>query len=166
MYRLTLGLSQPGRKAPVRTFAPLRVQVLPPFAAAIAATRALELPAGGAFTLKVGLRNVGTADWRRPPDTDVPPEPNQGPMTALVVTWYSADGDVREAVRLSGELAPGASASFQIDLVAPRKPGDWSIALDVVSDQLGALSSNGSGNLDIPVSVAASLSGSGLVPGR
>src|SRR5436190_8915825 len=166
LYRLTLGLSQPGRKAPVRTFPPLQVQVLPPFAAAITATRALELPADGAFTLKVGLRNVGTADWRRPPDTDVPPEPNQGPMTALVVTWYSADGEVREAVRLSGELAPGAFASFQIDLVAPREPGDWSIALDVVSDQLGALSSNGSGNLDIPVSVAASLSGSGLVPGR
>jgi hypothetical protein len=87
-------------------------------------------------------------------------------MTDLVVTWYSADGDVREAVRLSAELAPGASASFQIDLVGPREPGDWSIALDVVSDQLGALSSNGSGKLDIPVSVAASLSGSGLVPRR
>jgi hypothetical protein len=165
-YQLTLGMSELGRKGAVRTFAPLQVQVLPPYSAAISATRAVEVPAGAGFGLKIGLWNVGTADWRRTPDTDVPPESNQGPTTTLVLTWHSSDGDDRQAVSLPAELAPGMSATFQIALVAPREPGDWSISVDVLSEQLGALSSNGSGSVEIPVSVAASLSGSGLVPRR
>src|SRR5207249_4287730 len=111
--------------------------VLPPFSAVVTVTRALELPAGDAFRLKIGLRNVGTADWRRPPAVDVPPGPDRGPMTTLSLVWHSADGAERPAVSLPAELAPGAVASFQIDLVAPREPGDWSIGVDVASAQFG-----------------------------
>jgi hypothetical protein len=165
-YRLTIGLREPGKKNLARMLAPIQVEVLPPFAASLSVPRSLQLAAGQGFTLKLGVRNLGTLDWRRAPDVDVPPEPNRGPLTAVVLTWHSADGDERPAANLPAELAPGATATFSLSLVAPREPGDWSIAVDVVSVEYGALSSNGSGSQGVPVAVAASLSGSGLVPRR
>jgi hypothetical protein len=143
-YRLSLGLTEVGRKAPSRTFRSLEVVVVDPYAATISLPAAAEVDAGGSFRLKVGLANIGTLDWRAPAVEQEAPRPiAPATQTVLVLTWRGDDGTERPAAELPAELAPGQAIKLSVALVAPSDAGLWTLVVDLVNLERGALSSTG-----------------------
>ncbi|MGZ8528616.1 MAG: hypothetical protein ACXWWR_07460 [Candidatus Limnocylindrales bacterium] len=143
-YRLSLGLAEVGRKTPSRTFRSVEVEVVDPFAAAISLPALSEVTAGESFSLKVGLANIGSLDWRPPVIEHEGPRPvAPATQTVFVLTWRTDDGSELPAAELPAELAPGQTIKLNLVLVAPPQAGVWNLAVDVVNLERGALSSTG-----------------------
>ena len=128
----------------VRTFRTIEIEVVEPYAGVIGLPAAGEVTAGSPLSIKVGIANIGTFDWRpaaRPSD-----DPRLGapaPETLLVLTWRSRSGDEVPAARVPMELAPGTSGKLRLNLIAPEQAGTWMLTTDVVNVVRGALSSTG-----------------------
>jgi hypothetical protein len=143
-YRLSLGLTEIGRKTPSRSFRTVVIEVVDPFAATIVLPAVGEVTAGERFKVKVGLANIGSLDWRTPvveeegTRTIAPATP-----TVFVLTWRSADGTELPAAEVPAELAAGQALALSVALVAPPDAGTWTLAGDIVNPVRGALSSTG-----------------------
>ena len=61
----------------------------------------------------------------------------------FVLTWRADDGTELPAAELPAELAPGQALKLNLSLVAPPDAGTWTLAVDVVNLERGALSSTG-----------------------
>ena len=143
-YRLSLGLAEVGRRAPSRTFRSLVVEVVDPFAATIRMPATGEVTADGRFKLKVGLANIGSLDWRTPVANEDDDRPIRQPtQTLFVLTWRANDGTELSAAQLPVALAPGQALALNLAVVAPPDAGTWTLGVDVVSPERGALSSSG-----------------------
>jgi hypothetical protein len=142
-YRLRLGLAEVGRKTPSRTFGSVVVEVLEPYSGAISLPTAAEVTAGATISVKLGLTNIGSVDWRTPePVIDDRPQASR-PQTLLVLSWRAKDGTELPAAQLPVELAPGQAVKLTLDLAAPDRAGAWTLVPDVVHLERGALSSTG-----------------------
>ncbi len=149
-YRLTVGLVESGHRAAARTLAPVEVEVLGPFSAAWDVPTDLETTAGATFTLRLGLVNIGTLDWRAPALALDGPRPTDPPATTLLVlTWRSPDGTEKPAGSIPLALAPGERIDLRTDLTAPRLAGNWTLELDVVSTVAGRVSATGADTPEI-----------------
>jgi hypothetical protein len=143
-YRVGLGLVEVGRKTAARTFAPVAIEVVGPYAGNIGMPALAQVSAGDRFGLQLGVANIGTLDWRPPtiepdgPRAAVPP-----PQTVLVLTWRASDGAELPAAELPAQLAPGQAVDLRLVLVAPPDAGTWTLVGDVVSRTWGPLSSTG-----------------------
>ena len=127
-YRLHLGLAEAGRRTPVRTFRIIEVEVVTPYAGTVALPKAGEVTAGSPLSIKVGVANIGTFDWRsdaRPADDPRLEVPTI--QTVLVLTWRSRAGEEQPAAQVPIELAPGTSGKLKVDLVAPDEAGAWTL---------------------------------------
>lgn len=143
-YRLSLGLTEVGRKTPSRSFRAVVVEVVDPFAARISLPAVGDVTAGERFKVKVGLANIGSLDWRTPVVEEegtraiAPATP-----TLFVLTWRSDDGSELPAAEVPAELAAGQALALTVALVAPPDAGTWTLTADVVNPVRGALSSTG-----------------------
>ena len=143
-YRLVIGLAESGHKAPSRILAPIQVEVVPPFAGAVSLTSAKVATASMPVQVRVTVANIGSFDWRPKPIASDDPHPVAPPTeTFLTLTWRADDGTSVPAGSLPAELAPGQLARFTLDAVAPPEPGAWTLVVDVVNLERGALSSTG-----------------------
>lgn len=143
-YRLSLGLTEVGEKTPSRTFRSVDIEVVDPFAASIGLPALGEVGAGESFRLKVGVTNIGSLDWRTPVDDQEGPRPIPAPtQTVVVLTWRADDGSHLPAAELPAELAPGQALKLNLAMVAPLRAGLWTLAIDIVNLERGALSSTG-----------------------
>ena len=143
-YRLSLGLAESDRKTASRSFRPVEVEVVDPFAATISLPASAEVDAGGRLRVKVGLTNIGALDWRTPVlEEEVPRPVEQVPQTVLVLTWQAADGSELPALELPADLGPGQTAKLNLSLVAPPAAGTWTLAVEIMNLERGALSSTG-----------------------
>jgi hypothetical protein len=154
-YRLSIGLTEVGRSRTVRRFRPIDLEVIPPFAASLSLSPMPAPTVRAVVPLQVTITNIGTIDWRAPtrsthdPHRLVPPA-----QTVLVVTWRSPVGEVVPAAKVPVELAPGQTARLKLGLVAPPDAGPWTLAVDVINLDLGALSSTGRPLPTQPVNVS------------
>ena len=143
-YRLHLGLAEAGRRTLIRTFRTIEVEVVTPYAGTVALPKAGEVTAGSPLSIKVGVANIGTFDWRSDATpTDDPRLEAPTTQTLLVLTWRSRGGTEQPAAQLPIELAPGTTAKLKVDLVAPDQAGTWTLTSDIVNVVRGALSSTG-----------------------
>jgi hypothetical protein len=143
-YRLSLGLTEVGRKTPSRTFRAVVIEVVDPFAARISLPDVNGVTAGERFKVKVGLANIGSLDWRTPVAEAESTRTNApATSTLFVLTWRSADGTELPAAEVPAELAAGQALALSVALVAPLDAGTWTLAADVVNPVRGALSSTG-----------------------
>ncbi len=143
-YQLVIGLAEVGRRSASRTLAPVVVEVVPPFAGTISLTSATEVTVGTPVPVRVTVANIGSFDWRPAPIASDDPHLVVPPSeTVLVLTWRADDGRLIPAGTLPAELAPGQLARFKLSPIAPPEPGTWTLAVDIVNLERGALSSTG-----------------------
>ncbi len=151
-YRLAVGLAEVGHLTAARSFKTMTIEVVAPYAASIAVPERADLVAGLAFTMKLTVANVGTVDWRTPTlPTEGPRPVDPVVQTRIVLTWRSARGAELPAAEVPAELAPGHSAKFAVDLIAPPDAGSWTLEVDVQNLVEGAMSSTGRDLPNVPV---------------
>jgi hypothetical protein len=103
--------------------------------------------AGGAFSLHVGVTNLGANAWGSPAvDHRVNGAENQPAVRAtLVARWISlaeGTGAARApdtSALLPAGLAPGKAADATFSLVAPTAAGDYLLLIDVITPRSGSL---------------------------
>ena len=109
----------------------------------------LQIPAGQATDLPVVIANVGAERWGRPSTDGKIRRPGfLRPGAAIVGHWLALDPDaeapqvrVRADIR---DLEPGAWVATNVRLVAPARPGEYLLLLDVVVPGHGSLTATGS----------------------
>jgi hypothetical protein len=91
------------------------------------------LRAGESVSLNLRVRNVGGSVWPARGDTRGMFQVNAGDR------WLDTSGarvvnnlDGRKA--LESDLAPGASVSLQLDVTAPREPGEYTLEVDMIHE--------------------------------
>ena len=110
---------------------------------------AFEVVAGSVTDLPLVLANVGAERWARPAaDGAVRRRGFVRPGATVVGHWLALDPDaesppVRVRVDLRDGLEPGASVTAILGVVAPARPGDYLLVLDVVVPGHGSLAAKG-----------------------
>ena len=106
------------------------------------------LASGEIAPLKLVVRNDSPVSW--------------GASAQLHVAdhWLGSDGsmlvfDDGRAV-IGATVDPGGECEVQLDVVAPRRPGQYQLEVDVVQESVGWFAARGSGTLRIPVVVTPS----------
>ncbi len=79
---------------------------------------------------------------------------------ALAYHWLTPDGVLveREGLRtsLGEDLAPGASASYELEIATPRAPGSYLLELDALRERIAWFSERTPGStLRLPVEIVA-----------
>ncbi len=142
-YRLTVGLAEVGQRGSSRSFRPITVEVVGPYAGSVAFPKMPDIVVGQAFTAKLTVANIGTIDWRTPTRTGGPLLSEPVIQTHLVLTWRSAAGVELPGGEVPAEIAPGHSAVLPVALVAPSDGGAWTLLVDIANASHGTVSSTG-----------------------
>ena len=106
-----------------------------------------ELRAGTTATLRVRAQNAGSAAWRSRGGTGVLASYHWLDPLGNAIVW---DGS-RTAMPHSVE--PGASVELDMRLAAPRPPGSYRLAFDLVEEFRFWFAEVGSATLEVPVQV-------------
>ena len=106
-----------------------------------------EQRAGVATTARVRLENAGTAPWR-----------SRGPEgVQLAYHWLDPLGNaiVWDGSRTAfpGVVSPGEAVELELPVIAPRPPGRYRLAFDLVEEFRFWFQELGSAPLDLPVEV-------------
>jgi hypothetical protein len=91
------------------------------------------LRAGERVTLALRVRNEGGSLWPARGDTRGMFQVNAGDR------WLDASGarvvnDLDSRRALESDLAPGSSVSLQLDVTAPREPGEYTLEVDMIHE--------------------------------
>jgi hypothetical protein len=112
-----------------------------PFDAARVRWERIELPpvvrAGSPCKVRVTLRNDSSFLWPNPGSNGRPP--GGAGAVRLAYRWLSAShdddqGDYSDRTDLPRELRPGESITLSVDVMPPRKRGDYHLQFDLVQE--------------------------------
>ena len=111
-----------------------------------------EMRAGARTPVRLRLENAGSASWRS----------NTGAGLQLSYHWLDPLGNpiVWDGVRtvLPRVVEPGETVELEADVVAPRPPGGYRLAFDLVEEHRFWLQELGCVALDVPVEVRPRIS--------
>lgn len=111
-----------------------------------AASGALTFDAGATTPFPVTVTNTGTTTWSA-----------AGPNPVRLSYHWLADGRIAvwDGLRapLTADLAPGASATLALPVMAPETPGAYTLRLDLVEEGVGWFSARGFEPRDLLASV-------------
>jgi hypothetical protein len=158
LYRLVATVHQPdgvAYDAATQALIPaLVVRVTGPVNATYAVPATTTAGVGASFDLTVRVTNLGRTAWGHPADahTIVAAERQPASRAMLVARWVDLGGlgvtpagmpgGVANSVLPAG-LAPGASVTVDVPLLAPASPGEYLLVLDVVDPATGSLAAAG-----------------------
>ncbi len=106
-----------------------------------------ELRAGAAATLRVRARNAGSAAWRSRGEAGVQVSYHWLDPLGNAIVW---DGP---RTALARPVAPGEDVELALDLRAPRPPGRYRLAVDLVEEFRFWFAEVGSSPLELDVDV-------------
>jgi len=104
--------------------------------------------AGVTATARVSLQNAGTATWRSHGENGVQASFHWLDPLGNPIVW---DGP---RTPLPHEVAPGEQVELQFDVTAPRPPGDYRLAFDLVEEHRFWFAEVGATPLEVDVTVA------------
>lgn len=118
-----------------------------------AAPPATPWPSRRLVRLPVTVRNASGATWQARGSVRV----------ALAYHWLTPDGELveREGLRtsLGEDLAPNATASYELEIATPRAPGSYLLELDALRERIAWFSDRTPGStLRLPVEIVAAAS--------
>ena len=154
LYRLVATIHQPdgvAYDAATQALIPaLLVRVTGPLNATYGVPATATAGVGAAFDLTVRVTNLGRTAWGHPADalSIVAAERQPASRAMLVARWVDLGGlgvtpaGVASSVLPAG-LAPGASFTVDVPLLAPASPGEYLLVLDVVDPETGSLAAAG-----------------------
>lgn len=90
-----------------------------------------HLPAGAAHTVTVEVENRGQVSWQRGPEAS--------PLIQVGARWLGEDGtEVGRALHtpLPADLPPGGLLTVPVHVVAPVRPGRYTLDLDLVHEHV------------------------------
>ena len=106
-----------------------------------------ELRAGASGTLRVRARNAGSAPWRSRGEAGVQASYHWLDPLGNAIVW---DGP---RTALARPVAPGDEAVLELELRAPRPPGRYRLAVDLVEEFRFGFAEVGSSPLELDVDV-------------
>lgn len=115
-----------------------------------------KMARGATVPVQVVVRNTG--DWPWPdPKTANPGDASGGYAVRLGYAWKKENGGKSEhappRADLGAPVPPGSSATFTIDVTAPKEPGGYDLELDLVEELVTWFNAKGAPKLRIPVTV-------------
>ncbi len=111
---------------------------------------------GATVPVQVSVKNTG--DWAWPdPKTANPSDPSGAYSVRLGYDWKKARAGTPQVAPARGDLAtsipPGGTATFTIDVTAPKEAGAYDLELDLVEELVTWFNAKGSSKLRVPVTV-------------
>jgi hypothetical protein len=110
------------------------------------------LRAGASATLSIRVRNDGESVWPARGDARGMFQVNAGDRW-LDVTGARVVNDLDGRRALTEDLAPGASAQLQLDVTAPKEPGEYTLEVDMIHEGVTFFREKGSAPLRARVRV-------------
>jgi hypothetical protein len=124
-----------------------------PLAVRWLAVQAPPLRAGEAGVATVRLENAGSATWRSHGKAGIQAATHWLDPLGNPIVW---DG---ERTAFAGPVPPGAQVELALNVVAPRPPGAYRLAFDLIEEHRFWFAEFGSFQLELPVTVAPRIAG-------
>lgn len=111
---------------------------------------------GAAVSVHVKVKNTG--DWPWPNNAAANPSKPDGTYAVrLGYRWAKADRTLLPENSFRGNLGasvpPGETASFTLEVTAPKQPGQYQLEIDLVLETVTWFSTKGNEKLIVPVTV-------------
>ncbi|HUG49050.1 MAG TPA: hypothetical protein VMP67_11640 [Candidatus Limnocylindria bacterium] len=132
------------------------VSVARPLSAAFSVPEVLQLVAGQAFSLPIGLSNSGNVGWAQDPDElldELGPQPVEvvaveeprlvGRLVRLGIDEIAKDLPTEPVLVAPATVEPGQTLELTLNLVAPETSGTYVLMLDVETPAHGPLALRG-----------------------
>lgn len=115
-----------------------------------------KLRVGEKVTIEVHVKNVSDATWYAR-GGDVNPSPDNKFFIAAGNRWMQQDGklvtNMDGRYGLDKNLKPGESTTVPLQVTAPATPGEYSLEVDLIQEQVAWFSDKGSPTAKVKLSV-------------
>lgn len=115
------------------------------------------LAPGRATTVRITLKNAGTAPWL----DRATASPSRDGAYAIRIGWRWWDPkdrsrpvlDLNPRTDFTRPIAPGASESIALEISTPTRPGNYVLQVDLVQEFVSWFADKGAKSLEVPVTI-------------